>query len=84
MSEVRRIRSGDGSLRAAIALAQSGDQIGFDSSRDGQTFALTNGLLAITQNLDLESRGADQPAISLATRILWNVPIAIDRSAALD
>src|SRR5262245_23357122 len=64
--------SGDGSLRAAIALAQSGDQIVFDTSLKGQTITLTSGPLAITQSLDIEGPGADKLAISAnhASRIL--------------
>ncbi|HLJ96741.1 MAG TPA: hypothetical protein VKU02_26445 [Gemmataceae bacterium] len=56
--------SGDGSLRAAIALAQSGDQIAFDTSLKGQTITLTSGQLAITQRLDIEGPGAGQLAVS--------------------
>jgi hypothetical protein len=56
--------SGDGSLRAVIAGAQSGDQIVFDGSLQGQTIILTSGPLAITQSLDIEGPGADQLAVS--------------------
>jgi hypothetical protein len=56
--------SGDGSLRAAIAAAQSGDQILFDTGLKGQMITLASGPLAITQNLDIEGPGADQLAIS--------------------
>src|SRR5262249_51206929 len=56
--------SGDGSLRAAIATAQSGDQIVFDTSLKGQMITLTSGPLAITQSLDIEGPGADKLAIS--------------------
>jgi hypothetical protein len=56
--------SGDGSLRAVIAAAQSGDQIVFDPSLQGQTITLTSGELAITKSLDIEGLGADQLAIS--------------------
>src|SRR5262245_11051014 len=52
--------SGAGSLRAAIADAQSGDQIVFDHDLSGQTITLTSGELAITKNLDIEGLGADQ------------------------
>src|SRR6202011_3078237 len=52
--------SGDGSLRAAITLAQSGDQIVFDTSLKGQTITLTSGPLAITQSIDTEAPGADK------------------------
>jgi hypothetical protein len=56
--------SGDGSLRAAIANAQSGDQIVFDDSLRGQTITLTSGELAIAEDLDIEGPGADQLAVS--------------------
>src|SRR6516164_3623461 len=56
--------SGDGSLRAVIAAAQSGDQIVFDPSLQGQTITLTSGQLAITKSLDIEGLGADQLAVS--------------------
>jgi hypothetical protein len=56
--------SGDGSLRAAIAVAQSGDQIVFDTSLKGQAITLTSGPLAITQSLDIEGPGADKLVLS--------------------
>src|SRR5262249_20239756 len=56
--------SGGGSLRAVIADAQSGDQIVFDQSLQGQTITLTSGQLAITTDLDIEGPGADQLAVS--------------------
>src|SRR5262249_36270920 len=52
--------SGPGSLRAAIAAAQSGDTIRFDPRLAGQTIRLTTGELAITKSLDIEGLGADQ------------------------
>jgi hypothetical protein len=55
---------GDGSLRTAIAAAQSGDQIVFDPSVHGQTIRLTSGELALTKSLDIEGLGAGQLAIS--------------------
>ena len=56
--------SGNGSLRAAIAGATSGDQIVFDHGLAGQTITLTTGELVITQDLDIEGLGAEQLAIS--------------------
>src|SRR5438105_206391 len=55
---------GDGSVRAVIATAQSGDQIVFDTSLKGQTVTLTSGPVAIAQSLDIEGPGADQLAVS--------------------
>jgi hypothetical protein len=56
--------SGAGSLRAAIAAAQSGDQIVFDPGLRGQTITLTSGELAISKDLDIEGLGADLLAVS--------------------
>ena len=56
--------SGDGSLRAAIAAAQSGDQIVFDPGLRGQSITLTSGELAISKDLDIEGPGADQLTVS--------------------
>ena len=59
-----RADSGDGSLRALIAAAQSGDQIIFDDGLQGQTITLTSGELVLTKSLDIEGPGAGQLAIS--------------------
>src|SRR5216683_1725585 len=56
--------NGDGSLRAMLALASSGDTINFDASLAGQTITLTSGKLAIDKSLDIEGLGADQLTIS--------------------
>src|SRR5262245_39643828 len=56
--------SGTGSLRDAIAAANSGDTIVFDPSLDGQTITLTSGELAISQSLRIRGPGADQLTIS--------------------
>src|SRR6266852_852469 len=56
--------SGDGSLREAIAAAQSGDQIVFDTNLKGQTITLTSGPLAISQSIDIEGPVAGQLAVS--------------------
>jgi hypothetical protein len=56
--------SGAGSLRAAIAAANSGDTINFNPSLAWQTVRLTSGELAINESLDIEGLGADQLTIS--------------------
>src|SRR5713101_7862258 len=56
--------SGDGSLRAMLALASSGDTIIFDPSLAGQTITLTSGELVIDKSLDIEGLGADQLTVS--------------------
>jgi hypothetical protein len=55
---------GLGSLRAAVAAAQSGDQIVFGPSMEGQTITLTSGELAITKDLDIEGLGANLLAVN--------------------
>src|SRR6516162_4408477 len=55
------LNSGAGSLRAAIADAQSGDTIVFAPSLDGQTIALSKGgELLIDKNLTIAGPGAGQ------------------------
>src|SRR5690349_20387724 len=56
--------SGPGSLRQAIADAQSGDTITFASGLHGQTISLTSGQLAISRDLTINGPGAGQLAIS--------------------
>jgi predicted outer membrane repeat protein len=56
--------SGAGSLRAAIAAAQSGDTIVFDPGLTNETITLTSGPLAISTNLAIDGLGADLLAIS--------------------
>jgi hypothetical protein len=56
--------SGTGSLRAAIAAAQSGDTIVFDPSLAYQTISLSSGPLALGNNLTINGLGANVLAIS--------------------
>src|SRR5437879_1843867 len=56
--------SGDGSLRAALGAASSGDTINFAPGLAGQTITLTSGELAIDKSLDIEGLGADQLTVS--------------------
>jgi hypothetical protein len=56
--------SGDGSLRAAIAAAQSGDKIVFDPSLAYETITLSSGPLALSSNLTINGLGANQLTIS--------------------
>jgi hypothetical protein len=56
--------SGPGSLRAALADAQSDDTIDFAPYLAGLTIQLTSGELVIDKSLDIEGLGADQLAIS--------------------
>jgi hypothetical protein len=53
-----------GTLRAAIAAANSGDTIQFTPSLAGQTITLTQGELTITKSLDIEGLGANELTIS--------------------
>ena len=56
--------SGDGSLRPAVAAAQSGDTIVFDPSLAYETITLSSGPLALGSNLTINGLGADLLAIS--------------------
>src|SRR5262249_19067719 len=64
LTVLNSLDSGPGSLRAAIAVASSGDTINFANSLKGQTITLTSGQLAITTNLDIEGLGANKLAVS--------------------
>src|SRR6516165_8714141 len=50
--------SGPGSLRAAIAAANSGDTIDFAPSLTGQTIKLTGGELVIAKSLNIDAEHA--------------------------
>jgi len=56
--------TGQGSLREAIGLAQSGDTIDFDPGLAGQTITLTSGELGIDHSLDIEGLGARRLTVS--------------------
>jgi hypothetical protein len=56
--------SGDGSLRATVVAAQSGDTIVFDQSLLHQTIALSSGPIALSNSLTIDGLGADLLAIS--------------------
>ncbi len=69
--------SGAGSLREAIADANSGDTITFNSSLENQTITLTSGQLEIDKNLTID--GASSPGLTIsgnnASRVIdlqWN------------
>jgi hypothetical protein len=64
LTVLNNLDSGDDSLRGVIGRAQSGDQIVFDNSLQGQTITLTSGELALTKSLDIEGLGADQLTVS--------------------
>jgi hypothetical protein len=56
--------SGAGSLRAAIAAAQSGDTIVFDPSLAYETITLSSGPLALSSNLTIDGLGAVMLGVS--------------------
>jgi MBG domain len=56
--------SGSGSLRDAIAAANPGDTIVFDSSLNGQTITLTSGELYVDKNLTIQGPGANLLTVS--------------------
>src|SRR5487761_1443786 len=64
LSVLNAADSGAGSLRDAIAAAQSGDKIVFDPSLNGQSIVLTSGELTIDKSLTILGPGADQLTIS--------------------
>ena len=56
---------GDGTLRAQVAAAASGDTIVFDSALNGQTITLTSGPIAETgKDLTIDGPGSDMIAVS--------------------
>ena len=64
----------DLSLREAIALANSGDTITFNSSLSGGTINLSFGELAIDKSLTIEGLGADQLTIdNIGTGRVFNI-----------
>ncbi|WP_261201956.1 DUF4347 domain-containing protein, partial [Laspinema olomoucense] len=65
--------SGAGSLRNAIASAQGGDTILFDSSLANQTITLTSGQLELNKDLTIDGSNAAGITISgnNASRVFW-------------
>lgn len=65
--------SGPGSLRSALADAQSGDTIRFAPTLANQTITLTSGQLDITKTLTLDATGVDNLTISgnNKSRVFW-------------
>jgi hypothetical protein len=64
LTVLNNLDSGAGSLRDAIAIAQSGDTIVFAAGLDGRTITLTSDELAIKKSLDIEGPGAGLLAVS--------------------
>ena len=58
--------SGSGSLRQALADANNGDTINFDTSLKGQTVTLTTAELVINKNITINGLGAELLAVSRA------------------
>src|SRR5262249_43922006 len=56
--------SGPGSLRQALASANDGDTIDFDSALKGQTILLTTAELVINRNITVSGPGANLLAVS--------------------
>ena len=56
--------SGAGSLRQAIALAQTGASISFAKSLRGETIKLSSGPLVLNQNVSIEGLGASELSVS--------------------
>ena len=64
LTVLNNLDSGAGSLRDAIAQANSGDTIAFNPSLDGLTITLTRGQLSIKKNLTIQGPGAGLLAVS--------------------
>ena len=64
LTVMNNLDTGAGSLRAAIAAANSGDKIVFAPSLNGQTITLTSGQLNISKNLTIQGPGASHLTIS--------------------
>jgi hypothetical protein len=56
--------SGPGSLRQALADANDGDTVNFDSSLNGQTITLASGQLSVNDSVTISGPGADILAVS--------------------
>ena len=56
--------SGAGSLRQALADANDGDTINFDSSLNGQTITLTSGQLVVNKSLNITGPGPNQLTVA--------------------
>jgi hypothetical protein len=70
--------SGAGSLRAAIAAANSGDIIDFDSGLAGQTITLTSGELAINKSLSIEGTPGSPEAIGWSLDRVLHITDAVN------
>jgi len=55
--------SGPGSLRNALAIANDGDTIDFDSSLNGRTITLTSGQLIVDKDVTINGPGANDLAV---------------------
>jgi len=55
--------SGSGSLRNALAIANDGDTIDFDSSLNGQAITLTSGQLVVDKSVTISGPGANLLAV---------------------
>src|SRR5262249_27820560 len=60
--------SGTGSLREALALANDGDEVRFDSSLTDQAIELTSGQLTIEDSITITGLGADHLAVERVHR----------------
>jgi len=63
--------SGPGSLRQALADADDGDSISFDSSLNGQSIILTGGELLVDKSITISGPGADNLATPRAACCTW-------------
>jgi hypothetical protein len=65
--------SGPGSLRQALADANDGDTINFDSALNGQIINLTSGELVINKNITIAGPGGDLLTVSRSSSNLFRI-----------
>ena len=68
--------NGAGSLRQALAAANDGDTINFDSSLNGQTITLSSGELLVNKSVTVSGPGANMLAVDAnhASRVFYIAP----------
>src|SRR6185369_8717993 len=77
--------SGPGSLRQALADANDGDAIDFDSALNGQTIMLTTGELAINRNMTVSGLGPDLLEVSaLGTQFVRVFHVMPERTVMIE
>lgn len=76
--------SGPGSLRQALADAQDGDIIGFNSSLNGQVIGLTGSQLVINKNITIRGPGLNLLTVSRTSGMFRNFIVTPGHSVAIN